>query len=101
MTICLKATFLSILLIYLQYLQILKGDDLVESPLFEARPESMSLQEIQTQLDLLKARQQSSTENSLKDPNLKRIKTILSKFLGTLKRDKRKTKHEKGKNNNL
>jgi len=85
-------------LVILALCAAVQGLDLVESPaIFDLRPKSKSLEEIQLGLRLLNDKYHSkgattrkSTFTTLKgNSNLNRVKEILSKFLSTLKRDKR------------
>ncbi|KAF7269316.1 hypothetical protein GWI33_017639 [Rhynchophorus ferrugineus] len=72
----------------------------LESPLFENRPESSSLKEIKENLQKLKEQQEytSPVENTTKIDlnNLEYIKKVLSKFLGKVKRSKKRKRHIEG-----
>ncbi|KAH1004108.1 hypothetical protein HUJ04_003909 [Dendroctonus ponderosae] len=94
MSISVPFIILALVLYCLQGTPAALDNDLVESPIFDVRPESKSLQEIKLGLDILKEENekkiQKIKESKKTNPNLQRVKQILSKFLSTLKRNKRK-----------
>ncbi|KAL1516990.1 hypothetical protein ABEB36_000813 [Hypothenemus hampei] len=85
-------TFFSWILIH--YLDlVVQGNDLLDSPIFDYRPESKYLQQIKEMKFLKNINKETPSVNQknkkTKSPGLRHVKKILSKFLSTIKRHKR------------